>query len=115
MIIYEFSTWSGWNIDNGLFTMNEIEVEEKPKSYIGKHVRILKSDINKLDTLYGNRMYRLDNDAKSYIEAVIKRKKGKLESLEDRIKEAKAELEKWEILQRKEERAGAVNNDAKEI
>ena len=36
MKIYEFSTWGAWSGDNKLFGVAEIEVEEKPKTYIEK-------------------------------------------------------------------------------
>ena len=41
MKIYRFSSWFA---GKKLFTVEEIEVEEKPKSYVGKYTRILKSD-----------------------------------------------------------------------
>lgn len=97
MKIYEFSTWGAWNSDNGLFSITEIEVEEKPKSYIGKSTRILKNDIDKLWGSYGCRMYRLDNDPKPYIEAIIERKKERIDSLKSKLKGENAELEKWEV------------------
>ena len=98
MFIYEFTTWGDWESDNKLFSIKEIEVEEKPKCYIGKGVRALKGDIDKLQSGYGCKMYRLDNDPKPYISAVIERKKGKIESLEHSLNMAKNELKKWEAL-----------------
>ena len=110
MVIYKFSKC--WFVENRLFDITEIEVEEKPKSYIGKGVRVSKNDIDKLQGKFSCRMYRLDNDPKPYIEAIIRREKISLECLGKKIKEKKAELEKWEILQMKE---GAAKSDAKEI
>ena len=103
MIIYVFSTWGAWKSENGLFGVEKIEVEEKPKSYIGKNTRVLKDDINKLQNNYGNRMYRLDNDSQAYIQAMIERKRGIVENKESSLNLAKAELQKWEDLQRKED------------
>jgi hypothetical protein len=98
MIIYEFCTWGAYKGDNGLFSISEIEVEEKPKSYVGKHTRILKEDIDKLHIGCGNKMYRLSNDPKPYIKAMIEAKKDRIKSFENSIKVEKAELGKWELL-----------------
>ena len=98
MIIYEFSTWT-YGKDNGLYAVTEIEVEEKPKSYIGKNCRVLKDDIDKLSTSYGNRMYRLNNDPKPYIKAVIEKKAKSIESREMSLLIDKAELNRWKALQ----------------
>jgi hypothetical protein len=92
MIIYEFSTW----FTNGAaFNVREIEVEEKPKTYVGKGFRINKSDIDKFSGVCGNRMYRLDNDPKPYIQAMIERRERSVQGAEKRLAEEKAELEKW--------------------
>lgn len=105
MIIYEFSTWC---TNKKLFGVNEIEVEEKPKTYISKNGnRINKNDINKLQNSYGNRMYRLDNDPKAYIEAMINRKKCIMERYTESLKQATADFNKWFDLK---EMAGE-NND----
>ena len=98
MIIYEFSTRGAYKSENGLFDMTEIEVEEKPKSYIGKGRKINKPDINKLQTSFGSRMYRLDNNAQAYISAMIKRQKERIESKEQSLNLAKKELKEWEAL-----------------
>lgn len=92
MKIYEFNTWTA----SGLFSVEEIEVEEKPKSYVAKYTRILKSDINILSPNYGNRMYRLDNNPKEYIEAVIERKKRRVKLLESDLAGEKTRLSEWE-------------------
>lgn len=93
MIIYEFSTWFTKN--NEMYAVKEIEVEEKPKSYIGKGIRINKDDIDKLQHGYGNRMYRLDNDPKPYIRAMIDRKKCNMKVATERLKQATDEFNKW--------------------
>ena len=80
------------------FVVEEIEVEEKPKTYIGCRTRINKDEINKLSNHYGNEMYCLDNDPKRYIEAILEMNKKTVEALEKRLLEAKKEVEKWEAL-----------------
>ena len=40
MIIYCFSTWGADKSKNKLFDIERIEVEEKPKSYVGGRHRI---------------------------------------------------------------------------
>lgn len=80
------------------FVVEEIEVEEKPKTYIGHHTRINKDEINKLSNHYGNEMYCLDNDPKQYIEAVLRMCKNQAEAIEKRLAEAKEEIKKWEAL-----------------
>ena len=104
MIIYEFTTWTFRKDSfNGLFTVNEIEVEEKPKTYIGKNCRINKSEIGILSTSYGNRMYLLENKPEIYINAMINRRKMGVATAENRLAEAKEQLVKWEELARKEQ------------
>lgn len=92
MIIYEFSTWSS----NGKpYTIEEVEVEEKPKTYIARGIRVNKDDIGKLQKHFGNRMYRLDNDPKPYIEAMVELKRQNMESATERLKQATADFNKW--------------------
>ena len=95
MKIYEFSTWGSYN---ELFKVEEIEVEEKPKSYVGKYNRILKTDIDRLQGHYGNRMYRLTNDSDFYISEVIKRIRERVEGMEKALKGEKERLSEWEAL-----------------
>lgn len=96
MIIYEFTTWG----THALFKVQEIEVEEKPKTYVSILTRIPKNNIGVLHNAYGDRMYLLENNPKIYIEAMINYKKGQIARLEDRISCEKNNLEKWEIAQR---------------
>lgn len=92
MIIYEFSTWGS----NGKpYTIKEVEVEEKPKTYIARGIRVNKDDIGKLQSHFGNRMYRLDNDPKPYIEAMLNRKKYIMEQATETLKRATADFNKW--------------------
>ena len=99
MKIYEFSTWGAYKSENGLFSITELEVEEKPKSYIGENCRVLKTDIDKLTNSYGNRMYRLSDDATPYIKAVIQAKAARVESLKNSLDIAKKELSQWQAVQ----------------
>lgn len=96
MTIYKFSTWGASN--GKLFAVHEIEVEEKPKTYIGKGVRINKENIDKVTDSYGYDMYRLDNDPKPYIEAIIKICEHRVESAEQRLADSKKQLAKWKSL-----------------
>lgn len=89
------------------FVVEEIEVEEKTKTYIGNRTRINKDEINKLSNHYGNEMYCLDNDPKIYIEAVLKMCENNVEALEKRLAEAKEEVEKWEALAHPTKKGGA--------
>lgn len=92
MIIYEFSTWG----TNGqMYSVKEIEVEEKPKTYIARGIRVNKDDIGKLQNNYGNRMYRLDNDPKPYIAAMLNHKKYIMERATENLKRATADFDKW--------------------
>ena len=93
MKLYEFRKSYRTN-----FVVEEIEVEEKPKTYVSRHTRINKDEINKLSYHYGNTMYCLDNDPKRYIEAVLEMNKKTVEELEKRLSKAKEEVEKWEAL-----------------
>lgn len=97
MIIYEFSTW--FTPKGKLFTVTEIEAEEKEKTYRTKDNSIIKkSEINCLTNHFGNRMYRIDNDAKPYIEAMVQRCKRSVSNCENELKNAKENLAKWEEL-----------------
>lgn len=100
MIIYEFSTWF---TNREAFNVREIEVEEKPKTYVGKGLRINKSDIDTISRDYGHRMYRLDNDPKPYIEAMIEIRERSVQGAEKRLAEEKAELEKWRAIAEREQ------------
>ena len=92
MKIYEFSTWfSG----NNFYSVREIEVEEKPKVFVGKGIRVNKDKINVLDTGFGDKMYRLDNDPKPYIQAVYERKMRIVERKTKELNMAVVVMEKW--------------------
>ena len=96
MIIYEFSTW---HYSNSLpFAVKEIEVEEKPKTYIGKGSRINKDDIGVLQSSYGDRMYLLENKPEIYINAMIERWKNRVNIAEIRLADTRKQLSKWSAL-----------------
>ena len=97
MIIYEFSTWGCWNNESPLFKVKEIEVEEKPKTYVNNklHSRINKDDINKFVGRYGYKMYCLDNNPEIFINAVIESKTKRIENFERELQYEKNALEKW--------------------
>ena len=96
MILYEFSTW--WTKNNELFSVKKIEVEEKTKIYIGKGCRVRKEDIGILSTRSGNKMYLLENDPETYINAMIKRCKSSVDIAEIHLADAQKRLSKWSAL-----------------
>ena len=102
MKIYEFSTW--FAKPNKMYTVKEIEVEEKPKTYVARGVRINKADIDQLQSRFGNIMYRLDNDPKPYIMAMIDRKRKCMERATEALKQATNDFNKWFDI-------GGANND----
>ena len=96
MKLYKFeTTWK----EKG-FYVEEIEVEEKPKTYIlPKHfieTRLKKDEIGKLTGCLKNRMYCLENNPKIFIKAMIDRRNNNISSLEKELNNEKTMLEKWE-------------------
>lgn len=100
MIIYKFETHTFRG--NISFSIRELEVEEKPKTYKGEGFRINKDEIDHLSYHYGNAMYRLDNDPKPYIEAMIKLSEGRVEAREKSLVEAKEQLARWEDMRKEQ-------------
>lgn len=96
MIIYEFTTWRYRN--DKPFAVNEIEVEEKPKTYVGKGCRINKDDIGLLQSSFGNRMYLLENKPEIYINAMIARFESRVNVAEIRLADARKQLSEWNAL-----------------
>lgn len=90
----------------------EIEVEEKPKTYVvvGRQKgvwesRINKDAINKLDINWGKTMFTLSPDKKTYINSLIADKESEINQLKDRI--VKAEQRKnilAELLRKEDEK-----------
>lgn len=73
----------------------EIEVEEKPKTYVvvGKQKgvwesRISKDDIDKLDINWDKKMFTLSPDRKAYINSLITAKEYEIKRLKNKIEEA---------------------------
>ena len=96
MLIYEYSFISY----KQELTVNVIEVEEKPKSYIDKRYnrRILKSEINVIHSIIGlNNSYKMYSDnrnkEKFFIDEVIKRSEDKIKSLNSNIKKVKNNID----------------------
>lgn len=96
MIIFEFSTWR--TKQGELFSVKEIEVEEKPKTYIGRDSRINKDEIGLLQSSWGNRMYLLENKPETFINAMIGRCKNSVDVAEKRLADARERLSKWNAL-----------------
>ena len=74
----------------------EIEVEEKPKTYvvIGRQKgvwesRISKDDIDKLDRHWDRKMFTLSPDKKPYINSLIADNENEINRLKDNLEKAK--------------------------
>lgn len=90
----------------------EIEVEEKPKTYVvvGRQKgvwesRVSKDDIDKLDRHWDRKMFTLSPDRKPYINSLIADKENEINRLKDRLE--KAEQRKnilAELLRKEDER-----------
>lgn len=78
--------------------MEEIEVEEKQKIYVGKHTRIRKDDIGILQSSYGHRMYLLKNTPETYINAMIELCINSVRTAELRLEAARKSLSTWNAL-----------------
>ena len=73
----------------------EIEVEEKPKTYVvvGRQKgvwesRVSKDDIDKLDKHWDRKMFTLSPDKKPYINSLIADKENEIKQLKDRLEKA---------------------------
>lgn len=104
MIIYRFSTWT---FKKGkIFEAEEIEVEEKPKTYVSKRCRINKNEIGKLSSHYGNEMYLLENKPEIYINAMIEHCKRGVDVAEKNLDAARERLSKWSALAERKQESG---------
>ena len=94
IIIYEFSTLCK---SEDKIAVKMIEAEEKPKTYVSISPRqiIKKADIDKLQSGYGDKMYRLSGDPKPYIQAMVERKRRIMERATENLKRATADFNKW--------------------
>ena len=99
MILYKFSTWL--TKPNELFSVREIEVEEKAKTYIGKGCRVFKEDIGALLTNSGDEMILLENNPEIYINAMIERYKSRVDVAEIRLAQTRERLSKWSELKKR--------------
>lgn len=95
MIIYEFTTWG--TKPGELFTVNPLEMVEKPRIYMGGGKRINKDEIGVLNTNFGRRMYLLDDNPEPYISAMIAYCENKVKLYEMHLNQAKASLSKWRV------------------
>lgn len=99
MKIYKFYSY-GWK--DKLYEVDELDVEEKPNSYVGnrkspllRSFRVLKSEINLLRNGIGDVMYCLTPDPKFYIRSVIAKREAAIKILETRLEREKEALKKW--------------------
>lgn len=91
MKLYIFKT-SNWG-HNPKLTMEEFDVEEKPKTYICKGRRFSKKDIGHV-TGYGfDECMLLENNPSKACEILIKRKELELNWEEEKIADKRAEIE----------------------
>lgn len=70
--------------------MEEIEVEEKPKTYVSKYRRFRKDEIGKLDQ-WGI-MVLLENDPKTYLLALKKEREKRAELLQKELEKMKEQI-----------------------
>ena len=88
----------------------EIEVEEKPKTYVvvGRQngvweSRVSKDDIDKLDRRWDRKMFTLSPDKKPYINSLIADKENEISRLKDSLKKAEQRKNIFAELLRKED------------
>ena len=88
----------------------EIEVEEKPKTYVvvGRQKgvwesRVSKDDIDKLDRHWVRKMFTLSPDRKPYINSLIADKENEINQLKDRLEKAEQRKNILAELLRKED------------
>jgi len=75
-------------------SVREIEAEEKPKSYVSEHGRVLKTDIDRLSD-NGYAMYCLTNSPEKFIRAKIAFYKNKVTLYKNALVRTKDRLEGW--------------------
>ena len=87
----------------------EIEVEEKPKTYVVVkgtwEGRINKDDIDKLDGHWNRKMFTLSPDKKPYINSLIADKENEINQLKEKLKKAEQRKNILAELLRKEDEA----------
>ena len=88
----------------------EIEVEEKPKTYVITErksgvweSRVSKDDIDKLDRYWDRKMFTLSPDRKPYINSLIADKENEINQLKDRLEKSEQRKNILAELLRKED------------
>lgn len=90
MKIYKFSC-NYWSLGSKFrYYVEELDVDEKPKTYVGSGFRLDKSKIGELDERLC--MYSFDPDVKIYISKVIEAKETQVKSLIDRANAINAQI-----------------------
>jgi len=90
MTLYYFTIGRDYTV-----SVREIEAEEKPKSYVSEHGRVLKTDIDRLSD-HGHYMYCLTNSPEKFIRAKIAFHKDEVASCKNALRRAKDRLKGWE-------------------
>lgn len=91
MKLYIFKT-SNWNHKPKL-TMEEFEVEEKPKTYVCKGRRFNKEDIGRVTGYDFSECMLLENNPSKACEILLKRKELELKWAEEKVSDKEAEIE----------------------
>ena len=91
MKLYIFKT-SNWSHKPKL-TMEEFEVEEKPKTYVCKGRRFSKEDIGRVSGYAFDECMLLENNPSKACEILLKRKELELKWAEEKVADKKAEIE----------------------
>lgn len=89
LYVFQMSNW-GYNPK---LTMEEFEVEEKPKSYVCKGKRFSKEDIGHVSGYDFNECKLLENNPSKACEILLKRKELELKWEEEKVADKKAEIE----------------------
>ena len=74
-------------------TMEEFEVEEKPKTYVCKGRRFNKEDIGKVSGYTFDECMLLENNPSKACEILLKRKEKELKMAQEKVVDKKAEIE----------------------
>lgn len=91
MKLYIFKT-SNWS-HNPKLTMEEFEVEEKPKTYVCKGRRFNKEDIGRVTGYDFSECMLLENNPSKACKILLKRKGLELKWAEEKVADKKAEIE----------------------
>lgn len=91
MKLYIFKT-SNWG-HNPKLTMEEFEIEEKPKTYVCKGRRFRKEDIGRVTGYDFDECMLLGNNPSKACEILLKRKELELKWAEEKVDDKKEEIE----------------------